>query len=125
MLDPASRFSLKAKVEPSAQQLLGHLPANVGILLGEVLDLMDRYARENSISVTRTEVVARRDPEEATEKLVIRQWVNLPRDAAMEYWDRVGKEIEGWLYDQPDMLADQVAEWTVFTVYSEVDDAAA
>ena len=70
-------------------------------------------------------MIAHLDPEEATESLEIRQWIDLPRGTAMEHWSVMGLQIDDWIEQQHRPSADLLMEWVIFTVYSDVDDAAA
>lgn len=125
MLDPLSGIPANVDVQPSARQLLGKLSPSVRALIVELLEVMERSAVVNSVPITRTELVADRDPEEVTEKIEIRQWVRLPHEMAMDHWEAVGHEIDDCVNGLPDPAADQLAEWTSFAVYPEVNDAAA
>lgn len=125
MIDPQSGIPESAEVHPSARRLLRRLPRDVRALLVDLLDVMEHSAEERSITVTRTEVVAHHDPEEGTEKLEVRQWVDLPRKRALEHWSEMGRRIEDWIDRQHEPSAELLMEWVAFTVYSDLDDAAA
>ena len=123
MIDPRQlRLPLNPEVQPSAYPLLSKA---VYTLLRGYLELLDRYAREQSIPVDRVEIGSFQDPEEGTQQLVIAQWVGLSPQEAMEYWQRVGETVQLWVRGLPEVEATRVAEGISLEVYSDVDDAAA
>ncbi len=125
MIDPLSGFPANAKIEPSAKQLLGRLSPQVPTMIRELLEVMERAARANSVPISKTELVANRDPEEGTERVEIRQWVRVPDDKIMDVWDKMGQEIDRWINALPDLEAEELTESVAFAVYSDANDVAA
>ena len=125
MIDPLSGIPANVDVQPDAKKLLRRVPASVRALLVEILDVMERSAQEYSAPVVRMELIAERDPEDGTEKVVVRQWVRTSHETAMDYWAKVGRDIDGWVRQLPEPAADQVGEWVAFVVHPEANDAAA
>jgi hypothetical protein len=123
MIDPRQlRLPLNPEVHPSAYPLLTKTAYSA---LRGYLEVLERYAREHGVPVSRVEIGSFADPEEGTQQLVVAQWVGLPSQNAMEYWQRVGEAIESWVDGLPEAEADKVAEGIALEVYSDVDDAAA
>ncbi len=125
MIDTLSGISADVDIQPAAKQLLRKLPANLRALLVELVEVMERSAREHSVPMARTELIDERDPEDGTEKIVLRQWVRMPHEAAMDYWAKMGHDIDAWASGLPEPAADQLGEWVAFAVYPQTNDAAA
>ncbi len=125
MIDPMSAIPANVDVQSAAKQLVRKLPANLRALLVELLGVMERSAQEHSVPMTRMELIAERDPEDGTEKIVLRQWVRMPHEAVMDYWAKMGRDIDSWASGLPEPAADQLGERVAFAVYPEATDAAA
>lgn len=87
--------------------------------LNWVLDLLRGHAQLSLVSVTRVDVQALADPEEPSEALVVRQWVDLSCEQALDYWDQLGAAIEAWSQFLPDYLATIVCERIAIQVWWE------
>lgn len=125
MFDPASRHPLKADLDPEARALLRNIDPTVGRLLSQYLDHVEGFARLSAVSVSHTEVTAYHDPEEHTDHLVITQWVRLPSEKVVQYWDRLGSVVEQWVRSLDQEEANLVSEWTALEVRPDAADAAA
>ncbi len=125
MLGPASRLPMVANLKPGARYVIGTADPALGHLLSRYLKLIEGFARREGITVTKTKVGAYHDPEENTDQLVVSQWVKLPEDATMDYWDHLGTEIENWVNTLDQNDADLVAEWIALEVRPDAADEAA
>jgi hypothetical protein len=64
----------------------------------EALDLalgaIERAARRQAVKIDKIDILRFKDAEDAGKELVIRQWVRLPPDEAMDYWDNASGSLE-------------------------------
>ena len=125
MIDPPAGIPANVDVQLDAKKLLRRVPAGVRALLVETLEVMERSAQEYSAPVVRMELIAERDPESGTEKVVVRQRVLTSHEMAMDYWAKMGDDVDRWTRQLPELAADQLGEWVAFDVHPEANDAAA
>lgn len=85
-----------------------------------MLPILEREAQKNGVPVRKVEIRGYKDPEEGVSEVVVRQWVDLPGGAAMEYWDRLGLVLDAWIDTLPPRLKSTAlervrvsVEWTV------------
>ena len=78
--------------------------------LNWLLDLLRSHAQLSQVSVIKVEVTGLADPEEPFEELIVRQWVDLGGEQALDYWDQLGAAIEAWSRFLPDYLETIVCE---------------
>ena len=78
--------------------------------LNWLLDLLRSHAQLSQVSVIKVEVKGLADPEEPFEELIVRQWVDLGSEQALDYWDQLGAAIEAWSRFLPDYLATIVCD---------------
>ncbi len=125
MMDPIAGLPENVTADPHAKQLLARLSPGLRGLIVRLVEVMERTARQNSVSITKTELSVDHDPEDATEKIEIRQWVRAPEQKALDVWDKIGSEIYQWVNGLSDMDEEALTENVTFAVFSDVDDAAA
>ncbi len=125
MIDPISGFPQTVTIDPQTRQLLARLSPGVRRLIIRLVEVMERTARQNSAPITKTELSVDHDPEDATEKIEIRQWVRGPEQKALDVWDKIGSEVDQWVNSLSDMDEEALTEYVTFAVFSDVDDAAA
>jgi hypothetical protein len=124
MLDPLSAFP-NVSVDPEARMLLARLSPGVRRLIGRLIEVMARAAEENAVPISKTDLSVDHDPEEATEKIEIRQWVRGPEERALEAWDKLGHAVDDWVNGLSDLDAEALTEHVTFVVYPSADHAAA
>jgi hypothetical protein len=79
----------------------------VRITVERLLELLNLVAWNCFAPVKQVEISGYVDPEEsAGDEVVITQWVDLPPDEALEYWDKVEAAVEGLIGVLPTELAD-------------------
>jgi hypothetical protein len=104
------------RIDPSAS---GLLTDKVRETLGRLLDVLRWDARRSFVPVSRFEVTGFIDPEEDTEEVVVTEWVGVSPQAALDYWDRLGAVIEGWVDFLPAELAQIAVERLAFEVRAD------
>lgn len=107
-MDPFLSFEAPPIVtDPSALPLLTDRVQNA---LQSFRSFLAHEARRNGIPVSKIEVRGFSDPEEDTQEIVVSQWVKVPADMALDYWDQVGAAFECWLTTQPVAIAQLLQE---------------
>jgi hypothetical protein len=84
--------------------------------------LLEREARRSFTPVSKIEVSGFVDPEEDTQEVVATQWVKVPPQAALDYWDKLGAAIEAWIDFLPDELAEVAIEQLAIEIRWDIDD---
>ncbi|MBI3248857.1 MAG: hypothetical protein HYZ50_20335 [Deltaproteobacteria bacterium] len=108
-MDPFLSFEAPPIVtDPSARPLLTDRVQRA--LQSFFLPFLDHEARRNGIPVSKIEIRGFSDPEEDTQEIVVSQWVKVPADMALDYWDQVGAAFECWLTTQPVAIAQLLQE---------------
>jgi hypothetical protein len=69
--------------------------------INPIRTILKHAADRRGIDAQRVEVSRFTDPEESTEELVVTQYVNLPAEGALAYWDEVGAEVQRWISSLP------------------------
>lgn len=95
------RIEPKEIIHPSARPFLTD---RVQEILERLKPLLKREAHRNFIPVSKIEVSGFVDPEEDIEEVVITQWVRVPVQEALDYWDRLGAALEVWIDSLPAQL---------------------
>ena len=104
---PAWSAQTKVERHPSA---LPYVTDRVREVLDAILPLLELEARRNYVPVRKIEIRGYKDPEEGVSEVVVRQWVDLPGKAAMDYWERLGAAIEAWIDTLPPRLKSTALE---------------
>ncbi len=101
------RVEPEVRIDPSAS---GLLTDKVRETLWRLLDVLKWEARRSFVPISMFEVNAFIDPEEDSEEVVVTEWVGVSPEAALDYWDRLGAVIEGWVDFLPTELAEIAVE---------------
>ena len=109
-------------IHPSAQVLL---TADVQATLDRLVELLENEARTQGIPISKVEVHGFVDPEEDTDSVIVTQWVAVPSQTALVYWDHLGAALEAWTKQLPTDSAAIVAEQIAVEVRWETDGRAA
>lgn len=105
MINPRRKPGTKPEVKilDSARPML--TPA-VKAAVDSLLQLLDRHAQQCGVQVLGAEIRGFKDPEEGWDELVVTQLVDLPDQAAMDYWDSIGDSLAGWRASLPEEQAE-------------------
>ena len=125
MQEPTSQFPVGVHVGPGARQVIRTANPAVASLLRRYLQLIEGFARRERVAVLKTRVGAYHDPDEDSDQLLVSQRVKLPEEAAMDYWDRLGTEVENWVGQLDPEAAELVSEWIALEVRPGAADEAA
>jgi len=90
---------------PSAKPMLTD---KVKGFLTLLINELENIARKEFVILEKLEVSRFVDPEEATDELIITQWVMLPEYLALNYWDRLGMRVELWLKRLPQKMKEEI-----------------
>lgn len=86
--------------------------------LGPVLA---QAALAHSAPVQSVEVSRFIDPDDDSQEIVVTQWVELPLEAALDYWEKLASAIEEWIAALPSDLARE-AKGIALEVRSAIDE---
>lgn len=109
-------------IDPSASPMLTDRMREI---LSSLLGLLGREARKRFLPVRKIEVRGFVDPEEDEGEIVVTQWVKVPQDTALAYWDRLGAPVEAWISSLPKRVAGIAADRLAIEVRWDTNDAAA
>lgn len=82
----------------------------VRAILSQLFPFLSLQARRQSVPVKAVEVTEFVAPDDSTVETVVTQQVDMPPDAALDYWDRLGRAIEDWARSLPNDLKSILAE---------------
>lgn len=88
-------------------------------VLEQVLHVLRDQAALSSVSVTRVEVEGFSDPEEDSQQVVVAQWVDLPPEQALDYWEQLSARVGLWSQLLPEHLVRIVSERMAIEVWWE------
>jgi len=100
------------------------LTADVQATLDRLVELLENEARTQDIPIGKVEVHGFRDPDEDTDSVIVTQWIALPSQTALAYWDHLGTTMEAWTKQLPTDSAAIVAEQIAVEVRWETDGRA-
>lgn len=115
---PVSPRRPQVETDRSAAPLLSDREREALSLL---VPFLEREARKSFVPIERIEVRQWVDPEEAGSSVVVREWVDLPADEALEYWDRVGASFDDWVDRQPPRMREIIRKRIDLEIFWRVD----
>lgn len=115
---PVSPRRPQVETDQSAAPLLSDREREALSLL---VPFLEREARKSFVPIERIEVRRWVDPEEAGSSVVVREWVDLPADEALEYWDRVGASFDDWVDRQPPRMREIIRKRIDLEIFWRVD----
>ncbi len=97
---PARNYFVNAQVivRDSAKPMLTDRMQRI---LTRLYPLLDKAGRMYGVQVRKVIVSGYVDPEEDHDQVVVTQWVNLPAQSALSYWDKMALFVDNWLKALP------------------------
>jgi hypothetical protein len=86
------------EIEPDVRSLLTPL---ISHLVNQVIALVVSAAEECKLSLNRIDVFRFDDPEDNRSYVIVNPWVETHADAAFEYWDVLGDDLDEWVSELP------------------------
>lgn len=116
------KWPMEVVIDPSARPLL---TSKVQETLNRLLSVLQNEAVKNDMPLTRIEVSGFVDPEEDAQEVVVKQWIKVSPDEALNYWNRLGDSIEVWMDSLPQRLKSIAAERLAIEIWGDADESAA
>ncbi|MGH7204580.1 MAG: hypothetical protein ACREI2_00065 [Nitrospiraceae bacterium] len=106
-------------VNPSARPFISDKVQDV---INRLLPVLADTARRHYVFATKIELSGFVDPEEDAREVVITQWVKLSPQAALDYWDQLGRVLEFSSDSLPEELKTLADERLAIEVRWEAND---
>lgn len=106
------------------QSAVPMLTDRMQLTINRLLAMMQYQAQRKAVSVKAIVISGFVDPEEDSRKVIVTQRVDLPAQAALDYWDKLGIAIESLYAYMPDILAQILIERVSVQVEWNIDNTA-